>query len=95
MRLLRALHGTAGQRPGFGHQLGRALCFFPVLALFAPVVWAQTPAGTPIDSFAEVSHEVLNGLTHTAHSDTLVRVVAQVASMDLEPPRSAASGTAT
>ncbi len=26
MRLLGALHGTAGQRPGFGHQLGRALC---------------------------------------------------------------------
>ncbi len=26
MRLLGALHGTAGQRPGFGHQLGRVLC---------------------------------------------------------------------
>ncbi len=76
MRLLRTLHGTAGQRPGFGHQLGRALCFFLVLALFAPVVWAQTPAGTPIDSVAEVSHQALNRPTHTAYSDTPIMVVA-------------------
>ena len=76
MRVLEAVHGTAGQRPGFGHQLGRALCFFPVLALFAPVVWTQTPAVTPIDSFAEVSRGALNDLTHTAYSDTPIMVVA-------------------
>lgn len=93
MRLLGALHGTAGQRPGFGHQLDRALCFFPVLALFAPapVVWAQTPAGTQINSFAEATYEAPNGLTFTAYSDTLVMVVAQVAGQDIEPPRSAVS----
>ena len=91
MRLLGALHGTAGQRPEFGHRLGRALCFFPVLALFAPAVWAQTPAGTQINSFAEASYEAPNGLIYTAYSDTLVMVVAQVAGQDIEPPRSAVS----
>ena len=76
MRLHGALHGTAGQRPGFGHQLGRALCFLPVPARFAPVVWVPAPAGTPIDSFAEVSHEALNRPTHTAYSDTPLMDVA-------------------
>lgn len=94
MRLHGALHGTAGQRPGFGHQLGRALCFFPVLALCAPAVWAQTPAGTQINSFAQATYEASNGLTFTAYSDTLVMVVAQVAGTDLEPPRSAVSDPA-
>ncbi len=75
-------------------QLLRALCFFPVLALFAPVVWAQTPAGTQINSFAEASYEAPNGLIFTAYSDTLLMVVAQVAGTDLEPPRSAVSDPA-
>ncbi len=72
-------------------QLLRALCFFPVLALFAPAVWAQTPAGTQISSFAQASYEAPNGLTFLAYSDTLLMVVAQVAGTDLEPPRSAVS----
>ncbi len=76
-------------------QLLRALCFFPVLALFAPAVWAQTPAGTQINSFAQASYEAPNGLIYTAYSDTLVMVVAQVAGADLEPPRSAVSDPAT
>ncbi len=75
-------------------QLLRALCFFPMLALFAPVVWAQTPAGTQISSFAQATYEASNGLTFTAYSDTLVMVVAQVAGTDLEPPRSAVSDPA-
>ncbi len=75
-------------------QLLRALCFFPVLALFAPAVWAQTPAGTQINSFAEASYEAPNGLIFTAYSDTLLMVVAQVAGTDLEPPRSAVSDPA-
>jgi uncharacterized repeat protein (TIGR01451 family) len=75
-------------------QLLRALCFFPVLALFAPAVWAQTPAGTQISSFAQASYEAPNGLTFVAYSDTLVMVVAQVAGTDLEPPRSAVSDPA-
>ena len=95
MRLLGALHGTAGQRPGFGHQLGRALCFFPVLALFAPVASAQTPAGTQILSFAQASYEAPNGLIYTVFGDTLVMVVAQVAGQDIDPPRSAVSDPAT
>ena len=76
-------------------QLLRALCFFPVLALFAPAVWAQTPAGTQINSFAEATYEAPNGLTFTAYSDTLVMIVAQVAGTDLGPPRSAVSDPAT
>ncbi len=75
-------------------QLLRALCFFPLLALFAPAVWAQTPAGTQISSFAQASYEAPNGLTFLAYSDTLVMVVAQVAGTDLEPPRSAVSDPA-
>ncbi len=75
-------------------QLLRALCLFPMLALFAPVVWAQTPAGTQISSFAQASYEAPNGLTFIAYSDTLVMVVAQVAGTDLEPPRSAVSDPA-
>ena len=85
MRLHGALHGTAGQRPGFGHQLGRALCFLPVLALFAPAVWAQTPAGTQINSFAQATYEASNGLTFTAYSDTLIMVVAQVVGLAALP----------
>ncbi len=95
MRLLGGLHGTAGQRPSFGHQVGRALCFFPVLALFAPAVRAQTPAGTQINSFAEATYEAPNGLIYTAYSDTLVMVVAQVAGQDIGPPRSAVGDPGT
>ena len=75
-------------------QLLRALCFFPVLALCAPAVWAQTPAGTQINSFAQATYEAPNGMTFTAYSDTLVMVVAQVAGTDLGPPRSAVSDPA-
>ncbi len=75
-------------------QLLRALCLFPMLALFAPAVWAQTPAGTQISSFAQASYEAPNGLTFLAYSDTLVMVVAQVAGTDLEPARSAVSDPA-
>ena len=75
-------------------QLLRALCFFPLLALFAPAVWAQTPAGTQISSFAQASYEASNGLTFMTYSDTLVMVVAQVAGTDLEPARSAVSDPA-
>ncbi len=87
MRLLGALHGTAGQRPGFGHQFGRALCSLVVL-FAAPMVQAQTPAGTQITAWAEVSYEAPNGLSYTDYSATVVMTIAQVAGVDVEPPRS-------
>lgn len=90
MRLLGTLHGTAGQRPGFGHQLGRALCSLVVL-LAAPMVQAQTPAGTQITAFAQVTYEASNGVIYMAQSQTVVMTVAQVAGVDVEPPRSTLS----
>ena len=75
-------------------RFGRALCLLPLLAFFAPVAWAQTPAGTQINSFAVASYEAPNGLVYTTYSDTLVMVVAQVAGQDIEPPRSAVSDPA-
>ena len=83
MRLLGVLHGTAGQRPGFGQQLGRALCFFPVLALFAPGVWAQTPEGVVITNMATVTWTDAYANTYSSSSSSVSVTVAFQAGIDV------------
>lgn len=59
-------------------------------AFLAPELWAQsapTPAGTRIANWAEATYVGPNGNTYRVYSDTLAVVVAQVAGLDLDPPR--------
>lgn len=80
--------GTDGQRARRGHPARWSLCSLLVLSLFATAGWAQTPAGTQVSAFAEVTYESAAGMVYTAQSATVVMIVAQVAGVDLEPPRS-------
>lgn len=47
-----------------------------------------TPAGSSIDSWAEVTFESSDGQIYSVLSDTVAMVVGQVAGVDVEPPRS-------
>jgi uncharacterized repeat protein (TIGR01451 family) len=54
----------------------------------APQLWARgTPAGTQIQNQATVTYQASNGLTYNVASNVLTLTVAQVAGVDLEPPR--------
>ena len=87
MRRLVAL-GTVGQRAPRGHTARWSLCSLLLLSLVATTGWAQTPAGTQISAFAQVTYESSTGMVYTAQSGAVVMMVAQVAGVDLEPPRS-------
>ena len=86
MRLLGASK-VGGRRLQAGRKAASGLCALFSLA-FAAQAWAEgTPAGTRISNVAEVSYEASNGAEFSVASDTVFVTVAQVAGVDLEPPR--------
>jgi hypothetical protein len=61
--------------------------FCSALVLAVSALGAQgTPAGTVIRSWVNVSF-TLGGVNYTDVSDTVSRVVAEVAGADMQPPR--------
>ena len=63
-----------------------------ISVLVAPVTaLAQTAAGTEIRAQVSVTYEGRDGTPYAAASDTLIMTVAQVAGVDVEPPRTITS----
>lgn len=69
-----------------------ALGFTPSPSLTAQ---GPTPAGTVIASYAEASYLAPSGQRYTATSNVVVMTVAQVAGVDVTPPRSAVANPGT
>jgi uncharacterized repeat protein (TIGR01451 family) len=88
MRSLAVKFGKDGQGPALGLRVGRVLCLLLLLGVIGSAAKAQTPAGTLISAFATVTYEAPNGAVFTAQSGVAVMTVAQVAGVDVEPPRS-------
>ena len=88
MRCFGVSFGKDGQRPALGLRVVRVLCLLLLLGALGSAARAQTPAGTQINAFAVVTYEASNGALFTAQSSVVVMTVAQVAGVDIEPPRS-------
>jgi len=88
MGFMRPVRSSREQRVRFDRKVGRALCCLLGLILVVGTAGAQTPAGTQIVAWAEVTYDAPNGLRYTEYSQSVVMTVAQAAGVDLEPPRS-------